>query len=237
MKIIFLLSFLYLLQLSNAVEISMSCINNKHISLTFDDGPHENTINIVNILDSYNIKGTFFVNMIHVIRNEVNKNLLKYMYNHGHIIGSHGFSHGAMERLNEFNQRRELSDNELIFRSELNIRPMYYRPPYFSYNNEIINIINNYGYNIVVSNLNTDDWSSETEEQILNNFKERLIDSSYGYITVQHDYQVLNNNVLPLMIEYALQKNYSFVSLDECLNTNKKYYEDNTYGPNLYNGI
>ena len=235
MIILLLLSlYTYLVQ---AVDISISCINNKHISLTFDDGPHENTINLVNILDSYNIKGTFFINMIHVTRNEVNKNLVKYMYDNGHIIGSHLFSHGAMEKLNEFNQKRELFDNELLFRSLLNIRPYFYRPPYFSYNDEIINLVNNFGYNIVVSNLNTDDWKASNESEILDKYTSQLVQNNFGYITIQHDYQTLNNAVLAQMIEIGLQLNYSFVPLDECLNTDKRYYNDNTYGPNLLDGI
>ena len=219
------------------ILLLLSLYNNKHISLTFDDGPHENTINLVNILDSYNIKGTFFINMIHVTRNEVNKNLVKYMYDNGHIIGSHGYSHGAMEKLNEFNQKRELFDNELLFRSLLNIRPYFYRPPYFSYNDEIINLVNNFGYNIVVSNLNTDDWKASNESEILDKYTSQLVQNNFGYITIQHDYQTLNNAVLAQMIEIGLQLNYSFVPLDECLNTDKRYYNDNTYGPNLLDGI
>ena len=42
-------------------EVITSCINSKHIALTFDDGPHDNTPNILKILNQYNIKATFSI--------------------------------------------------------------------------------------------------------------------------------------------------------------------------------
>ena len=42
-------------------EVITSCINSKHIALKFDDGPHDNTPNILKILNQYNIKATFSI--------------------------------------------------------------------------------------------------------------------------------------------------------------------------------
>lgn len=213
-----------------------NCVNNKHLSLTFDDGPSTNTRNLVNILNKYNISGTFFINGIYVIRNNY-QSLIKEMYNQKHLIASHGFSHGAMEKINYFSQLRELYDNELIFRQVLNIRPLYYRPPYFSYDASIINIINSFGYHIITSNLNTNDWNATTSTEIYNNFINILTKNNGGGIILQHDYQVLNNEALIKMIDYAILKGYKFVPLNTCIGLNQLYTDDNKYGPQLLNGI
>jgi len=55
--------------------------------LTFDDGPSDNTLHILNVLNVYNAKATFFV---------VGTAKLEYLdeiHNAGHTVGLHTFSH------------------------------------------------------------------------------------------------------------------------------------------------
>lgn len=60
------------------------------VYLTFDDGPSSNTRDILNILDKYNIKATFFV-----VGNESEQGIqyLKEIVKRGHSIGIHSYSH------------------------------------------------------------------------------------------------------------------------------------------------
>lgn len=219
-----------LFNLSNA-NIYEKCVNDKHISLTFDDGPHKNTINIVNTLNSYNISGTFFINGFNVIKNNYQQ-LVKDMHSSGHILGSHTFSHPALEKLNKFNKERELYDNEFIFRQLFNKRPYFMRPPYFSYDLEVVEISNHFGYEVITTNLNTDDWMVDSPKDIYENFLSKYSNYS-GIITLIHDYHEGADGALKLIIPFMISENYTFVSLDECIGSNKKYNEDNYYGPNL----
>jgi peptidoglycan/xylan/chitin deacetylase (PgdA/CDA1 family) len=59
-----IISFILLTHNSHLVNSNIydKCINDKHASLTFDDGIHVNTINYVNMLNKYNVSGTFFIN-------------------------------------------------------------------------------------------------------------------------------------------------------------------------------
>jgi peptidoglycan/xylan/chitin deacetylase (PgdA/CDA1 family) len=143
-----------------------------------------------------------------------------------------------MEKLNLFNKERELYDNEFIFRQLFNIRPRFYRPPYFSYNSEVVDICNRFGYDIIVSNLNTDDWSSNSSEEIYNNFLDKW-NNATGHIVLMHDYQTYNLVALEKIILFVKKNNYKFVSMSECIgmSLDYKYIADNTYGPNLLNGI
>lgn len=58
------------------------------VCFTFDDGPSSNTDNILDILDSYDVKATFFVN-----GKEGFDAQYKRIVEEGHAIGMHSFSH------------------------------------------------------------------------------------------------------------------------------------------------
>ena len=71
--------------------------HDKVVALTFDDGPNEPyTSEILDVLDSYNIKGTFFVVGKNV---ELYPETAKRMIAEGHVLGNHSYSHNANHAL------------------------------------------------------------------------------------------------------------------------------------------
>nr|BAV13103.1 polysaccharide deacetylase [Clostridium cellulovorans] len=60
----------------------------KVVYLTFDDGPSQNTLTILDILKEKNVKGTFFVNY-HPNCDAIYKKI----HEDGHAIGNHTYSH------------------------------------------------------------------------------------------------------------------------------------------------
>ena len=94
----------------------------KKIWITFDDGPDEKvTPYLINVLEKFNIKATFFV-----IGNQAKKHpeLVKLIINNGHKIGNHSFSH-----LNGFstNNNKYLEDVE---QAKKYIDSDIFRPPF-----------------------------------------------------------------------------------------------------------
>ena len=65
----------------------------KFVYLTFDDGPSRNTNKILDILDSHDIKGTFFVLGSSIDNVSGSKDILKRMASTGHYIGMHSMTH------------------------------------------------------------------------------------------------------------------------------------------------
>lgn len=66
----------------------------KVVYLTFDDGPSTtNTPEVLNILDRYNIKGTFFVMGQSINTNDRSKEILKQIAKDGHAIANHTYGH------------------------------------------------------------------------------------------------------------------------------------------------
>lgn len=76
--------------------------------LTFDDGPSDNTLKILNILDKYNVKATFFV--IHTKK----MNYVKKISEAGHTVGLHTYSHQYKQiyasQTAYFNDLKKISD-------------------------------------------------------------------------------------------------------------------------------
>lgn len=83
--------------ISNNVQDSTDVIKdeiekkkNRKVYLTFDDGPSKNTAEILDILDEYNIKATFFV----VGKTDsYSKDIYKRIVDEGHSLGLHSYSH------------------------------------------------------------------------------------------------------------------------------------------------
>jgi len=73
------------------LSVTSTNIENKKIAyLTFDDGPSKNTDKILEILDKYNIKATFFVvGPSYSLKNEYLKKIVKA----GHEIAIHSYKH------------------------------------------------------------------------------------------------------------------------------------------------
>lgn len=66
----------------------------KVVYLTFDDGPSTtNTPQILDILDRYNVKATFFVLGTSLDKGDEAKIILKEIAKRGHAIGNHTYSH------------------------------------------------------------------------------------------------------------------------------------------------
>lgn len=66
----------------------------KVVYLTFDDGPSTtNTPKILETLDKYGVKGTFFITGQSLSKGEKPKELLKEIVQKGHAVGNHTYSH------------------------------------------------------------------------------------------------------------------------------------------------
>ncbi len=95
--------------------------------LTFDDGPSENTGAILDILQEYGVKATFFV-----VGKETDeaKELYKRIVNEGHTIGMHSYSHKYSEIYSSVesfsNDEKKLKD--FIFETT-GVVPTLYRFP------------------------------------------------------------------------------------------------------------
>ncbi|GBC92319.1 Poly-beta-1,6-N-acetyl-D-glucosamine synthase [bacterium HR15] len=100
----------------------------KVVALTFDDGPDPRyTPQILDILKAQGVKATFF---IIGLNGEHYPALVHRLWEEGHEIGNHTFTHPNMELISEWRAELELNATQRLVQSLLGRSAWLFRPPY-----------------------------------------------------------------------------------------------------------
>ena len=196
--------------------------------LTFDDGPSTNTMDILEILDRYKIKATFFVK-----GNEepYAKKCYEEMISRGHEIALHSYTHDysiVYRSTNSFFE--DLNRLETMLEKEYGIKSRIVRLPGGSRNrlrqqastkpiiNGILQQLTDKGYIYTDWNVDSTDGISPTisEHQIITSIQKGLKDQKHVNILL-HDINSMKNTVkaLPRIIEILKKEGYIFDTIDE----------------------
>lgn len=189
----------------------------KLVSLTFDDGPETKfTQEILNILEEYNIKATFFV-----IGQNVEKypEVLKEIREKGHEIGNHSWSHKYLPKVSKKTLENEILMTEKAIRDILGDYDPIFRPPYGAIKKQGIEQINSLGYHVVNWSVDTRDWAGTSKDQMMSYVKQQL---TPGGIILMHNSGSLSSfqnitELLPEMIEWISEQGYEFTTVSEIL--------------------
>ncbi len=200
--------------------------NKKKCYLTFDDGPSNVTRSILDVLNGYGVKATFFVMGE---RAEANPKLIKQILSEGHSIGNHSYSHdynsvyGSLSSFkNEVKKCRDAIDSALGTKYE----NLVFRFPggYESLNDEDAKAayrmaLKGMGYKYIDWTCLTGDseTTTPTEEYLMNTLKMTVSHTVTGDIVVlMHDSATkeMTANTLPKVIEYLHNEGYEFDSLE-----------------------
>ena len=188
------------------------------IALTFDDGPHPiYTPQILDLLDKYNIKATFFIIGINAVNY---KDTLNEIVKRGHEIGNHTFSHTIL---------RDKSASEIICEVEKCRQKIYdisgentilFRPPgglMAHLDPEDAELLE--GYDIILWNVDTLDWAHNSPAKIYDCVINK---TKSGDIILMHDYIGYNSptlKALELIIPALMEKGYKFVTVSELISS------------------
>ena len=187
--------------------------------LTFDDGPSARTADVLDVLDEYDIKATFFV-----ITNKLDVDMLKRVAEKGHTIGIHTHTHQYKEIYESI--EAYLDDFNTAFQTiyeATSVKPEIFRFPGGSinaYNRGFYQELNSemlrrgfvyYDWNASAGDSAPDTGSDRVYQNIVQKAggQEKLIilmhDSQQKYASVR---------ALPRVIEYLQSQGYSFAPLD-----------------------
>jgi cellulose synthase/poly-beta-1,6-N-acetylglucosamine synthase-like glycosyltransferase/spore germination protein YaaH/peptidoglycan/xylan/chitin deacetylase (PgdA/CDA1 family) len=114
--------------LPSPYEVNMYGSSPNKVAITFDDGPDpEWTPKILDVLKEKGVKATFFL-----IGVEAQKypGITKRVYNEGHEIGNHTFTHPDISNISKRYFEVELNLTERFFEGKLGVKPVLFRPPY-----------------------------------------------------------------------------------------------------------
>jgi peptidoglycan-N-acetylglucosamine deacetylase len=200
------------------------------IAFTFDDGPdHRTTPLLLNELDKYGIKATFFVNghRFHsrTAGGEENKVVLREIFARGHIIANHTFSHEDVSVLKEDSWRGEVFFVNNMVEDITSKNLTLFRPPFGRISGEALQKLSTKGYTVVMWNLDPLDWKSRTPTELLNRTKKIIEENPHGGIFLLHDTNRNTVVVFSMIMEWLLEYNemqrvkggqrLEFVGIDE----------------------
>ena len=196
-------------------ELPIYCVNrdDNKISISFDAAwGGDKTLGILDLLDEYNIKTTFFLVDIWT---QKYPELVKEIVARGHEIGNHSTSHPQMSKLNETQIAKELNtqaDNVLAIAG---VRPVLFRPPYGDYNNRVITTARAQGFVPIQWSVDSLDWKNRGAQEIIN----RATKVKSGDIVLFHNESQYILDALPAVLKYYAENGYSVVPISEILLT------------------
>ena len=180
--------------------------NVKAVYLTFDDGPiPEITPWVLDLLDKYNIKATFFL-----VGDNVRKHPeeFKMIVERGHKVGNHTFNHISGLKYLSYNYLANTNKADELIKSKL------FRPPH-GWMRWGQYMVLSHRYTVVMWDLVTRDYSKRLNgRQVLNNVKKYVRN---GSIITFHDSIKSEKNLkyaLPRAIEWLLEQGYEFKVFD-----------------------
>lgn len=176
------------------------------IALTFDDGPNYNTSKVIDVLNKYDIKATFFVLGSRAINN---KDILKKMADSGMEIGNHTYNHLLLTKYDENKIRSEIENTSEVIYSATKKKPKLLRPSYGSVNNKIKKVAN---MPIIIWDIDTLDWKYHNSKRITSRVVNKVRD---GDIILMHDIYSASLNALSNIIPILQDNGYEFVTIDE----------------------
>jgi cellulose synthase/poly-beta-1,6-N-acetylglucosamine synthase-like glycosyltransferase/spore germination protein YaaH/peptidoglycan/xylan/chitin deacetylase (PgdA/CDA1 family) len=203
------------------------------IALTFDDGPDpEWTPKILDVLKREHAPATFF---LIGIQTDKFSGLAKRIYNEGHTIGNHTFTHPDVSNISAGYMKVELNLTERLFASLVGVRATLMRPPYAideepDTADEVrpLEISQDMGYTTVGNRIDPNDWTSNprhSAEQISSYVLAHLPpcganDPRCGNIVLLHDgggNRAETVRALPMIIEGIRARGYQIAPVYELL--------------------
>lgn len=189
-------------------DVSCRCVY-----LTFDDGPiPQVTPQVLDILDQYKVKATFFW---------VGENVARYpdvareVFLRGHTIGNHTYNHLQGIKINNNTYFANIRQSDDIFFATLHSQPTHlFRPPHGRTKPSQRRWLLSQGYNMVLWDVLTHDYNSSYTPTDILHIVQRY--TRNGSIVVFHDSIKAANNMLqalPMTIDYLKNKGYEFRTL------------------------
>jgi len=186
------------------------------IALTFDDGPNATTTpKLLDVLNKYNIKATFFLQGSNI---EKNRSLAQRIVTEGHAIGNHSYSHQRLIFKTPSFIHSEISKTDDLIVSIGAIKPIYFRPPFGAKLVVLPLVLNQMKKRLVT-------WTYCPQSQYDQEFSGDLVANQVienlhpGVIILLHDGRSDNSDELvkaveKIIIKSIIDQGYKFVTID-----------------------
>lgn len=184
---------------------------NKVIALTFDDGPGPHTAHLLDILDQYGAKATFFL-----IGSKVSgqASIVRSIQARGHQLGNHSWSHPELPKLPVDQIASEIDRTNEAIRQATGITPSILRPPYGAVNGVVLEQLRLRGMSSILWSVDTRDWADRNSQIVCSR---AVAGARPGAIILMHDIHQTSVGAVPCILSALKQQGYSFVTVQGLL--------------------
>lgn len=211
-------------EIDAAVEKMYIDPEKRMVALTFDDGPVAGvTDKILDILEKYNVRATFFVIGVRLRKPEAVA-LVQRAVSLGCEIGNHTWEHKEMTKLTVNEMRKAIVDtNDIVFENT-GFAVQLLRPPGGSMGWEVTRIAKEQNMAVVK-------WSQsgnvheQDPEKIAENVQKQIVNGKEledGDIILLHDTKERMIPAVELIVPQLLEKGYQLVTVSELLNLSEE---------------
>ena len=189
----------------------------KVVAITFDDGPHENTVKVLDLLKQYNAKASFFVKGINC---ENFPDVLKKIDHEGHEVGNHTYSHKSTFPFYKLKkQKEELSKTSIIIKRHIGKTISTFRPPFGITNPRIAKVLKELNLKQIGWSVRSLDTVSKNAKQIV---KRVIRKASPGCIILMHEYPKFTVSALEQILQELSAQGYKFITVGQLIKENEK---------------
>lgn len=197
--------------------------NKPMVALTFDDGPSKYTDKVLNILEKYNVRATFFMLGERI---SYYPNAVKRMKALGCEFGNHAFTHVDLTELKMKSIRKQLIKTDKVLEKITGKKTTLVRPPYGAIDKRVKKVSD---APLILWSMDTLDWERKNAKKIANYVLKHVED---GEIILLHDIHKETVGAVKIIIPQLIKKGYQIVTVSEMarargvvLQDGEKYFE------------
>lgn len=182
------------------------------IAISFDAAwGGDKTLKILDTLDAYNVKTTFFLVDIWT---QKYPELVREIVARGHEIGNHSATHPQMSKLSAAQIEKELRVMSDRAEEITGIRPTLFRPPYGDYDNEVVLTARANGYEVIQWSVDSLDWKNKGAEDLIRRATKNV---SSGDIILFHNDSEFIADALPAVLQSYQEQGLTVVPVSQLL--------------------
>lgn len=179
------------------------------VALSFDDGPTKTVTNrILDVLEQYNAKATFFV-VGNRLEYKGSPATITRAYTLGCEIGNHSYTHPKLNQLSASAVQTEISKTRDAITKITGVVPTLVRPPY-GFVNDTVRAYSQAP--LIFWSVDSEDWKSRNAVTIYNRIMSRVKD---GDIILMHDLYSSTAEACEALIPALLAEGYQLVTVSE----------------------
>lgn len=203
-------------EISNDKPIYRVKTEEKNLSLTFDINWAENDelYNILEVLDKYNVKATFFIMGGWVNYSEENRDKLIKIKEGGHEIGNHSYIHPMFSKITEERMKEELDKTNKIIEDTVEEKVKLFRFPSGDYNKKACEFISKQEMISIQWDVDSVDWKQSSAEEEYNRVMKNV---APGSILLFHNNAKYTPGNLDRIIKKLQEEDYKFVTVGEMI--------------------